>query len=66
MDGKLKFLVLLMILPLLTIAVANMPEADANAEGGEKSCSKKDKTMKDTSYNKSTEMSDKSSKNLQF
>lgn len=64
MDGKLKFLVLLMILPLLTIAVANMPEADA--EGGEKSCSKKDKTMKGTSYNKSTEMSDKSSKNLQF
>lgn len=64
MNGKLKFLVLLMILPLLTIAVTNMPDADA--EGGEKSCSKKDKSMKGTSYNQSTEMSNKSNKNLQF
>lgn len=64
MNGKLKFLVLLMILPLLTIAVTNMPDADA--EGGEKSCSKKDKSMKGTSYNQSTEMSNKFGKNLQF
>ncbi len=47
MEGKLKFLVLLMILPLLTVAVTSMPEADA--EGGEKSCSKKDKSMKSSS-----------------
>jgi hypothetical protein len=63
MNGKLTFLVLLMILPLLTIAVTNMPDADA--EGGEKSCSKKDKSMKGTSYNKSTEMSEKISKELE-
>ena len=47
MEGNLKFLVLLMILPLLTVAVTSMPEADA--EGGEKSCSKKDKSMKSSS-----------------
>ena len=47
MEGKLKFLVLLMILPLLTVAVTSMPDADA--EGGEKSCSKKDKSMKSSS-----------------
>ncbi len=64
MNGKLKFLVLLMILPLLTIAVTNIPEADA--EGGEKSCSKKDKAMKGTSYSKSAKMSEKTSKKLQF
>ena len=64
MNGKLKLLALLLILPLLTIAITNMPDADADK--GEKSCSKKDKAMKGSSYSKSSKMSLKSSKNLQI
>jgi len=59
MNGKLKFLVFLMILPLLTIAVTSMPEAAA--EGGEKSCSKKDKSGK-TMSSSASKMSYKMSK----
>lgn len=64
MNGKLKFVALLLILPLLTIVMTSMPDADADK--GEKSCSKKDKAMKSTSYSKSTKMSEKMSKKLQF
>lgn len=59
MNGKIAFLVLLMIIPLLTVAVTTMP--DANAEGGEKSCSKKDKSGK-TMSSSASKMSYKMSK----
>lgn len=64
MNGKLKFAALLLILSLLTIAITSVPDADADK--GEKSCSKKDKAIKGTSYSKSTKMSEKMSKKLQF
>jgi len=48
----LKLVALLMILPLLTLAVASVQDADASSGDG-KSCSKKDKTMKSGSYLKS-------------
>lgn len=64
MNGKLKLVALLLILPLLTIAVTSVQDVDADK--GEKSCSKKDKTMKGSSYSKSSKMSIKSSKNLEF
>ncbi|NDB92971.1 MAG: hypothetical protein EB154_09585 [Nitrosopumilaceae archaeon] len=48
----LKLVALLMILPLLTLAVASVQDADASSGDG-KSCSKKDKTMKNGSYSKS-------------
>lgn len=64
MNGKLKFMALFLILPLLTVAITSMPDADADK--GEKSCSKKDKTMKGTPYSKSAKMSEKMSKKLPF
>jgi hypothetical protein len=48
-----------MIIPLLTVAITTMPEADA--EGGEKSCSKKDKSGK-TMSSSASKMSYKMSK----
>lgn len=63
MKGKLKLVALLLILPLLTLVITSMPDADADK--GDKSCSK-DKTMKGPSYGKSTKLSDKTGKTLQL
>ncbi|NDB62343.1 MAG: hypothetical protein EB170_00440 [Nitrosopumilaceae archaeon] len=49
--NTLKLVALLMILPLLTLAVASVQDADASSGDGK--CSKKDKTMKSGSYSKS-------------
>lgn len=49
MNGKLKFLALLLILPLLTVALTVMPDADAE-KGDGKSCP--NKSMKGDSYGK--------------
>lgn len=51
MNGKIKILALLLILPLLTVIVTIMPQADAE-KGDGKSCPNKDKSMKGTSYAK--------------
>ena len=64
MNGKLKLVALLLILPLLTMVVTSVPDADADK--GDKSCSNKDKTMKGSSYSKSTKLSDKTGKKLQI
>lgn len=47
MNGKLKILALLLILPLLTVVVTILPQADAD-KGDGKSCP--NKSMKGTSY----------------
>lgn len=64
MNDNLKFLALLLILPLLTVIITSIPDADADK--GDKSCSNKDKTMKGSSYSKSTKLSDKTAKKLQI
>ncbi len=64
MNGKLQLLALFLILPLLTFAVMSVQEADADK--GDKSCSKKGKDMKSSSYTKSSKFSDKMSKKQQF
>ncbi len=49
MNGNLKILALLLILPLLTVIVTIIPQADAD-KGDGKSCP--NKSMKGTSYTK--------------
>ena len=64
MNGKLQLLALFLILPLLTFAIMSVQEADADK--GDKSCAKKSKDMKSSSYTKSSKLSDKMSKKQQF
>ena len=52
MNGKLKLLALLLILPLLTLAVAHVSDAHAD-KGDGKSCASKHKSTDGSSYGKS-------------